>query len=96
MGMLLHYRWSYMTAVICVNIICMLLVFQTPLDEFSTGICACKDCVREHTHSAWFNELYDLSIQPLLTRENYELSEDIFKYWKVLILHFFKPCAVMN
>lgn len=95
MAMLMH-RWSYMTAVICVIIICMLLVFQTPVDEFSSGICACKDCVRDQTYSAWFNELYDLSIQPLLSREHFVLSEDIYKYWEVLILHFFKPCAVMN
>ncbi|KAK9958058.1 hypothetical protein ABG768_012239 [Culter alburnus] len=84
MKVLMYYRGSYMTAVTCVIIICMLLVFQTPIDEFSEGRCACKDCVREQTHSAWFNELYDLSIQPLLTRENYVLSGDIYKYWKGL------------
>ncbi|XP_067268499.1 CMP-N-acetylneuraminate-beta-galactosamide-alpha-2,3-sialyltransferase 1-like isoform X1 [Chanodichthys erythropterus] len=84
MKLLMYYRGSYMTAVTCVIIICMLLVFQTPIDEFSEGRCACKDCVREQTHSAWFNELYDLSIQPLLTRENYVLSGDIYKYWKGL------------
>jgi len=87
--------WSYMIAVNCVIIICMLLVFQTTVDEISSGTCACKDCVREKT-SAWFNELYDLSIQPLLNQENYVLSEDVYEYWTVLILHFFKPCAVMN
>uniref|UniRef100_A0A673K0D1 ST3 beta-galactoside alpha-2,3-sialyltransferase 1 n=1 Tax=Sinocyclocheilus rhinocerous TaxID=307959 RepID=A0A673K0D1_9TELE len=85
MWVLMRYRGSYMTAVICVIIFCMLLVYQTPVDEVSEGMCACKDCVRQQTHSFWFNELYDLSIQPLLTRENYVLSEDIFKYWKVLI-----------
>ncbi|KAF4100769.1 hypothetical protein G5714_018965 [Onychostoma macrolepis] len=62
----------------------MLLVFQTPVDEVSEGMCACKDCVRQQTHSFWFNELYDLSIQPLLTWENHVLSEDIYKYWKGL------------
>uniref|UniRef100_A0A673KBB4 ST3 beta-galactoside alpha-2,3-sialyltransferase 1 n=1 Tax=Sinocyclocheilus rhinocerous TaxID=307959 RepID=A0A673KBB4_9TELE len=84
MWVLMRYRGSYMTAVICVIIFCMLLVYQTPVDEVSEGMCACKDCVRQQTHSFWFNELYDLSIQPLLTRENYVLSEDIFKYWKGL------------
>ncbi|XP_051728669.1 CMP-N-acetylneuraminate-beta-galactosamide-alpha-2,3-sialyltransferase 1-like isoform X4 [Ctenopharyngodon idella] len=85
MKVLMNYRGSYMTAVItCVIIICMLLVIQTPMDEFSEGMCACKDCVRVQSRSAWFNELYDLSIQPLLTRENYVLSGDIYKYWKGL------------
>uniref|UniRef100_A0A673KA49 ST3 beta-galactoside alpha-2,3-sialyltransferase 1 n=1 Tax=Sinocyclocheilus rhinocerous TaxID=307959 RepID=A0A673KA49_9TELE len=88
MWVLMRYRGSYMTAVICVIIFCMLLVYQTPVDEVSEGMCACKDCVRQQTHSFWFNELYDLSIQPLLTRENYVLSEDIFKYWKVLICNY--------
>ncbi len=69
MWLLMRYR-GYMTAVICVIIFCMLLVFQTPVDEVSEGMCACKDCVRQQTHSFWFNELYDLSIQPLRTREN--------------------------
>uniref|UniRef100_A0A673KB61 CMP-N-acetylneuraminate-beta-galactosamide-alpha-2,3-sialyltransferase 1 n=1 Tax=Sinocyclocheilus rhinocerous TaxID=307959 RepID=A0A673KB61_9TELE len=68
-------------------------VFQTPKTmsvhpkrrpHKERSMCACKDCVRQQTHSFWFNELYDLSIQPLLTRENYVLSEDIFKYWKGL------------
>uniref|UniRef100_A0A673FQQ0 ST3 beta-galactoside alpha-2,3-sialyltransferase 1 n=1 Tax=Sinocyclocheilus rhinocerous TaxID=307959 RepID=A0A673FQQ0_9TELE len=84
MWLLMHYRGSYMTAVICVIIFCTLLAFKTPVDEVSEGMCACKDCVRQQTHSFWFNELYDLSIQPLLTRENYILSEDIYKYWKGL------------
>lgn len=85
MWVFMRYRGSYMAAVICVIIFCMFLVYRTPVDEVSEGVCACKDCVRQQTHSFWFNELYDLSIQPLLTRKNYVLSEDIFKYWKVLI-----------
>ncbi|XP_052389349.1 CMP-N-acetylneuraminate-beta-galactosamide-alpha-2,3-sialyltransferase 1 isoform X2 [Carassius gibelio] len=84
MQVLMHYRGSYLTAVICVILFCMLLVFQTPVDEVPEGMCACKDCVRQQTHSVWFNELYDLSVQPLLTQKNYVLSEDIFKFWKGL------------
>uniref|UniRef100_A0A8C1QVL4 CMP-N-acetylneuraminate-beta-galactosamide-alpha-2,3-sialyltransferase 1 n=1 Tax=Cyprinus carpio TaxID=7962 RepID=A0A8C1QVL4_CYPCA len=84
MWVFMRYRGSYMAAVICVIIFCMFLVYRTPVDEVSEGMCACKDCVRQQTHSFWFNELYDLSIQPLLTRKNYVLSEDIFKYWKGL------------
>uniref|UniRef100_A0A8C1LWE7 CMP-N-acetylneuraminate-beta-galactosamide-alpha-2,3-sialyltransferase 1 n=1 Tax=Cyprinus carpio TaxID=7962 RepID=A0A8C1LWE7_CYPCA len=88
MWVFMRYRGSYMAAVICVIIFCMFLVYRTPVDEVSEGMCACKDCVRQQTHSFWFNELYDLSIQPLLTRKNYVLSEDIFKYWKVLISNY--------
>ncbi|XP_042632185.1 CMP-N-acetylneuraminate-beta-galactosamide-alpha-2,3-sialyltransferase 1-like [Cyprinus carpio] len=84
MWVFMRYRGSYMAAVICVIIFCMFLVYRTPVDEVSEGMCACKDCVRQQTHSFWFNELYDLSIQPLLTRKNCVLSEDIFKYWKGL------------
>lgn len=85
MSLLMHYRGSCKMAVICVIIFCMLLVFHPPVDEVSEVMCACKDCVRQQTHSLWFNELYDLSVEPLLTRENYILREDIYKYWKVLI-----------
>ncbi|XP_043074114.1 CMP-N-acetylneuraminate-beta-galactosamide-alpha-2,3-sialyltransferase 1 [Puntigrus tetrazona] len=84
MQLLLRYQGSYMTGVICVIIFCMLLVFRTPVDEVSEGTCACNGCIRQQTRSFWFNELYDLSIQPLLNRENYVLSEDICKYWKDL------------
>uniref|UniRef100_A0A671KPQ7 CMP-N-acetylneuraminate-beta-galactosamide-alpha-2,3-sialyltransferase 1 n=1 Tax=Sinocyclocheilus anshuiensis TaxID=1608454 RepID=A0A671KPQ7_9TELE len=55
MWVLMRYRGSYMTAVICVIIFCMLLVYQTPVDEVSEGMCACKDCVRQQTHNFWFN-----------------------------------------
>ncbi|XP_050992985.1 CMP-N-acetylneuraminate-beta-galactosamide-alpha-2,3-sialyltransferase 1-like isoform X2 [Labeo rohita] len=84
MSLLMHYRGSCKMAVICVIIFCMLLVFHPPVDEVSEVMCACKDCVRQQTHSLWFNELYDLSVEPLLTRENYILREDIYKYWKGL------------
>ncbi|KAK2887616.1 hypothetical protein Q8A67_015844 [Cirrhinus molitorella] len=84
MPLLMHYSGFYNMAVICVITLSMLLVFQTTVDEVSEGMCACKHCVRQQTHSIWFNELYDRSIPPLLTRENYVLSEDIYKYWKGL------------
>ncbi|XP_073678006.1 CMP-N-acetylneuraminate-beta-galactosamide-alpha-2,3-sialyltransferase 1 [Garra rufa] len=84
MSLLMRYSGSYTMAVICVITFSMLLVFQTPVDELSEGMCACNHCVRQQTHSFWFNELYDRSIQPLLTQENYVLSEDIYKYWKGL------------
>ncbi|XP_055076347.2 CMP-N-acetylneuraminate-beta-galactosamide-alpha-2,3-sialyltransferase 1 isoform X1 [Misgurnus anguillicaudatus] len=79
-----RFRNYYMTVVICVIVVCMLLVFQNPLNEISDGMCACSHCVRQHTHSPWFNQLYDLSIQMLLTKENHMLKDDILKYWKGL------------
>ncbi|XP_056336492.1 CMP-N-acetylneuraminate-beta-galactosamide-alpha-2,3-sialyltransferase 1 [Danio aesculapii] len=83
MRVLTHYRGHYVTVVICVIILCMHLVFQPPTDP-SERRCACKDCVREQSHSTWFNELYDPSIQLLLTRGNYVLSKDVYTYWKGL------------
>lgn len=79
-----RFRNIYMTVVICVIVLCMLLVFQTPLNEISDGMCACSHCVRQQTHSSWFNQLYYPSIQMLLTKENHMLKHDILKYWKGL------------
>ncbi|XP_051948785.1 CMP-N-acetylneuraminate-beta-galactosamide-alpha-2,3-sialyltransferase 1 [Xyrauchen texanus] len=75
------YRYYYLIMVTCVIMVCMYLVFLSPADK---DICACKHCVRQQSSSVWFNELYDLSIPPLLTRENYVLSGDVYKYWKDL------------
>ncbi|KAA0710013.1 CMP-N-acetylneuraminate-beta-galactosamide-alpha-2,3-sialyltransferase 1 [Triplophysa tibetana] len=72
-----------MTLVICVILVCMFLVFQ-PLEEFSDGICACTRCVRQQSHSYWFNELYNVSVPALLTRRNHVLSDSDLKYWKGL------------
>ncbi|XP_076013237.1 CMP-N-acetylneuraminate-beta-galactosamide-alpha-2,3-sialyltransferase 1-like [Genypterus blacodes] len=52
----------------------------------SKGLCACSRCVAELDDDPWFAERFNLSIHPLMTRENSALSEGTFKWWQWLQL----------
>uniref|UniRef100_A0A087Y564 CMP-N-acetylneuraminate-beta-galactosamide-alpha-2,3-sialyltransferase 1 n=1 Tax=Poecilia formosa TaxID=48698 RepID=A0A087Y564_POEFO len=49
---------------------------------FSKGPCSCQQCVAELEGDPWFAEHFNLSIHPLMTRENSFLSEETFKWWQ--------------
>ncbi|TRY87566.1 hypothetical protein DNTS_014527 [Danionella cerebrum] len=83
MRVLRIWRGLYLIAAVGVIMVCMHLVFDHPPDELE-ALCACGACVRDRTHSTWFNDLYNASVQPLLTRENHKLRRDVYKYWKGL------------
>uniref|UniRef100_A0A3B5L9S5 Uncharacterized protein n=1 Tax=Xiphophorus couchianus TaxID=32473 RepID=A0A3B5L9S5_9TELE len=51
---------------------------------FSKGPCSCRQCVAELEGDPWFAEHFNLSIHPLMTRENSFLSEETFKWWQWL------------
>ncbi|XP_053571351.1 CMP-N-acetylneuraminate-beta-galactosamide-alpha-2,3-sialyltransferase 1 [Bombina bombina] len=48
---------------------------------FSKSVCSCETCVAESEISAWFDERFNLSIQPLLTKQNNVIPESVFKWW---------------
>uniref|UniRef100_A0A3Q2PNX5 CMP-N-acetylneuraminate-beta-galactosamide-alpha-2,3-sialyltransferase 1 n=1 Tax=Fundulus heteroclitus TaxID=8078 RepID=A0A3Q2PNX5_FUNHE len=51
---------------------------------FSKGPCACEQCIAEPGGDPWFAERFNLSIHPLMTRENSVLSEETYKWWQWL------------
>lgn len=50
---------------------------------FSKGPCSCQRCIAALEGDPWFAERFNLSIHPLMTRENSVLSEETFKWWQV-------------
>ncbi|XP_015225651.1 PREDICTED: CMP-N-acetylneuraminate-beta-galactosamide-alpha-2,3-sialyltransferase 1-like [Cyprinodon variegatus] len=51
---------------------------------FSKGPCSCQRCIAALEGDPWFAERFNLSIHPLMTRENSVLSEETFKWWQWL------------
>lgn len=45
--------------------------------------CTCTRCIEEQRVSAWFDERFNRSMQPLLTAKNALLEEDTYKWWLV-------------
>uniref|UniRef100_A0A8D1TBW3 beta-D-galactosyl-(1->3)-N-acetyl-beta-D-galactosaminide alpha-2,3-sialyltransferase n=1 Tax=Sus scrofa TaxID=9823 RepID=A0A8D1TBW3_PIG len=43
--------------------------------------CTCTRCIEEQRVSAWFDERFNRSMQPLLTAKNALLEEDTYKWW---------------
>ncbi|MED6238209.1 hypothetical protein ATANTOWER_012705, partial [Ataeniobius toweri] len=63
---------------------------------FSKGPCSCRQCIAELEGDLWFAERFNLSIHPLMTRENSILSEETFKWWQVRLKAFYcKTCCVV-
>ncbi|XP_054620384.1 CMP-N-acetylneuraminate-beta-galactosamide-alpha-2,3-sialyltransferase 1-like [Dunckerocampus dactyliophorus] len=51
----------------------------------SKGQCACQQCMTElEDDDAWFTERFNLSVHPLMTRDNSALSDDTFNWWQWL------------
>lgn len=51
------------------------------LVAFSRRPCTCARCVSEQGISAWFDERFNRSMQPLLTAKNAFLDEDTYTWW---------------
>ncbi|XP_053322687.1 CMP-N-acetylneuraminate-beta-galactosamide-alpha-2,3-sialyltransferase 1 [Spea bombifrons] len=47
----------------------------------SRRLCSCEACVAEPDVSLWFDERYNLSIPPLLTKQNNVIPESVYKWW---------------
>ncbi|KAM8967758.1 CMP-N-acetylneuraminate-beta-galactosamide-alpha-2,3-sialyltransferase 1 [Pelodytes ibericus] len=43
--------------------------------------CSCETCVAEPEVSMWFDERFNLSILPLLTKQNNVIPENVYKWW---------------
>lgn len=43
--------------------------------------CSCVHCVGQERVSAWFDERFNRSMQPLLTAQNALLEEDTYSWW---------------
>ncbi|XP_069813170.1 CMP-N-acetylneuraminate-beta-galactosamide-alpha-2,3-sialyltransferase 1 [Dendropsophus ebraccatus] len=58
--------------------------FSGPFIRFMTSVrrpCSCDTCVSETDLSAWFDERFNHSIPPLLTKQNDEVSESTYRWW---------------
>uniref|UniRef100_A0A3P9HNY8 CMP-N-acetylneuraminate-beta-galactosamide-alpha-2,3-sialyltransferase 1 n=1 Tax=Oryzias latipes TaxID=8090 RepID=A0A3P9HNY8_ORYLA len=51
---------------------------------FSKDICACDSCMADVGDDAWLADHFNLSILPLMTRDNSALSEDTYRWWQWL------------
>ncbi|MBN3314635.1 SIA4A sialyltransferase, partial [Atractosteus spatula] len=47
-------------------------------------VCACKRCISEPDIVPWFDERFNQSIHPLMSKKNSILSEDTYKWWQRL------------
>ncbi|XP_005872828.1 PREDICTED: CMP-N-acetylneuraminate-beta-galactosamide-alpha-2,3-sialyltransferase 1 [Myotis brandtii] len=54
------------------------------LVAFSRPPCTCARCVGQQGVSAWFDERFNRSMQPLLTAKNAFLDEDTYTWWLTL------------
>ncbi|XP_078542845.1 CMP-N-acetylneuraminate-beta-galactosamide-alpha-2,3-sialyltransferase 1-like [Lissotriton helveticus] len=54
------------------------------LVNLPTRPCSCSSCVVEHSNSAWFEERFNESIPHLLTKQNSEIPDDVFRWWQKL------------
>ncbi|XP_056378774.1 CMP-N-acetylneuraminate-beta-galactosamide-alpha-2,3-sialyltransferase 1 [Hyla sarda] len=58
--------------------------FSGPFMRFMTSVrrpCSCETCVSETELSAWFDERFNYTIPPLLTKPNSMVSESAYKWW---------------
>ncbi|XP_040288111.1 CMP-N-acetylneuraminate-beta-galactosamide-alpha-2,3-sialyltransferase 1 [Bufo bufo] len=58
--------------------------FSGPFIRFISSVrrsCSCETCVSEPESPLWFNERFNLSIPPLLTKQNSVVSESTYKWW---------------
>ncbi|XP_078542844.1 CMP-N-acetylneuraminate-beta-galactosamide-alpha-2,3-sialyltransferase 1-like isoform X2 [Lissotriton helveticus] len=54
------------------------------LVNLSTRPCSCSSCVAEHSNLPWFEERFNGSIPHLLTKQNSEIPDDVFRWWQKL------------
>lgn len=45
--------------------------------------CSCARCIGQQKVSAWFDERFNRSMQPLLTTQNAFLEKDTYRWWLV-------------
>ncbi|XP_058244044.1 CMP-N-acetylneuraminate-beta-galactosamide-alpha-2,3-sialyltransferase 2 [Hemibagrus wyckioides] len=57
--------------------------------------CACNHCVGDPGVSDWFDESYEPDISPVWTRDNIQLSSDVY-YWWVMLQPQFKPHSIQQ
>ncbi|KAG8442668.1 hypothetical protein GDO86_011455 [Hymenochirus boettgeri] len=43
--------------------------------------CGCETCVADPEISSWFDERFNISISPLLTKQNNVIPESVYKWW---------------
>lgn len=48
-----------------------------------TRPCTCAHCVGQRKLSAWFDERFNQTMQPLLTAHNALMEEDTYRWWLV-------------
>lgn len=60
--------------------------------------CACNHCVGDPGISDWFDESYEPDISPVWTRDNIQLSSDVYYWWVVskTIVILFMHCYQHN
>ncbi|KAG8441596.1 hypothetical protein GDO86_010688 [Hymenochirus boettgeri] len=46
--------------------------------------CGCETCVADPEISSWFDERFNISISPLLTKQNNVIPESVYKWWLTL------------
>ncbi|XP_075067786.1 CMP-N-acetylneuraminate-beta-galactosamide-alpha-2,3-sialyltransferase 1 [Mixophyes fleayi] len=61
--------------------------FSGPFMRFMASMrrpCNCETCISEAEISLWFDERFNYTIPPLLTKENSVISESAYKWWSHL------------
>lgn len=59
---------------------------RAPADSAQRRTCACPRCVGDPGLSDWFDENYDPDVSPVWTRDNAQLSSDVYYWWVVSML----------
>ncbi|XP_073446465.1 CMP-N-acetylneuraminate-beta-galactosamide-alpha-2,3-sialyltransferase 1 [Dendrobates tinctorius] len=58
--------------------------FSEPFIRFIMSVrrpCSCESCVSETDNSIWFDERFNLTFPPLMTKQNSMVSESTYKWW---------------
>ncbi|KAM4026538.1 CMP-N-acetylneuraminate-beta-galactosamide-alpha-2,3-sialyltransferase 1 isoform 1-T2 [Anomaloglossus baeobatrachus] len=58
--------------------------FSGPIIRFMTSVrrpCSCETCVSEAENSVWFDERFNYTIPPLMTKQSNMVSEITYKWW---------------
>ncbi|XP_030644946.1 CMP-N-acetylneuraminate-beta-galactosamide-alpha-2,3-sialyltransferase 1-like [Chanos chanos] len=52
--------------------------------SFSKGPCECTLCMTAAGNDSWFSERYKPSVEPLLSRKNSAITDDVYRWWQSL------------
>ncbi|XP_076862167.1 CMP-N-acetylneuraminate-beta-galactosamide-alpha-2,3-sialyltransferase 1-like [Brachyhypopomus gauderio] len=87
--MILRKRLQFLTAVLCVLLVAMYLFSLSHREPSLLGpvltathkSCACESCIVGHENDTWFYKKFNPLVQPLLNKNNRDISNETYSWW---------------